>query len=193
MNHIYEQLQFGENWFNYLNLYSRFVKELPNGSKIVEVGCWKGKSLAYLGVEIINSGKDIKIDAVDTWLGSNEGAHINDVYVKTDSLYELFLNNISPISHIINPIRMTSLDAAKLYKNESVDVVFIDACHEYQCVKDDIAAWFPKVKIGGYLCGHDYSGNWPEVKKAVDESITKPFETSEDCWIYKKIILYNMI
>lgn len=186
MNHIYNELQFGENWFSYPNLYSRFVKELSNESKIVEVGCWKGKSIAYLAVEIINSDKNIKIDAVDTWLGSNENVHINDAYVKTDSLYELFLNNIKPISYIINPLRMTSLDAAKLYKNESIDVVFIDACHEYQCVKDDIAAWFPKVKHGGYLCGHDYVDHWSEVKKAVDESITQPFETSEDCWIYKK-------
>lgn len=73
MNHIYEQPQFGENWFTYPNLYSRFVKELADGSKIVEVGSWKGKSVAYLAVEIINSGKGIKVDAIDTWKGRWKG------------------------------------------------------------------------------------------------------------------------
>ena len=187
MNHIYQQPQFGENWFTYPNLYSRFVKELPNGSKIVEVGCWKGKSIAYLGVEIMNSGKDIKVDAIDTWVGSDEPAHISDVYVKTNTLYQLFLGNILPINSVITPIRMTSLDASKLYEDESIDAVFIDACHEYQCVKDDIAAWFPKVKKGGYVSGHDYpwSSNH-DVKRAVDESIPQPFEVTEGCWVYKK-------
>jgi len=66
MNHIYTQPQFGENWFTYPNLYSRFVQILKDGSTIVEVGSWKGKSTAYLAVEIINSGKNIELHAVDT-------------------------------------------------------------------------------------------------------------------------------
>jgi hypothetical protein len=188
MNHIYEQPQFGENWFTYPNLYSRFVKELSSGSKIVEVGSWKGKSVAYLGVEIINSGKDIKVDAIDTWGEmDSEKYHTSDVYVKTNTLYQLFLGNISSVSSVVTPIRMTSLDAAKLYEDESIDVVFIDACHEYQCVKDDIAAWFPKVKRGGYVSGHDYPWSGEDaVKRAVDESIPQPFEVTEGCWVYRK-------
>lgn len=160
--------------------------ELKDGAKIVEVGCWKGKSVAYLAVEVINSGKKIQVDAVDTWLGSNEEPHIKDVYVKTGRLYDLFLTNISPVSHVINPVRMTSIEAAKTYQDSSLDVVFIDACHEYECVKEDIAAWLPKVKSGGYLSGHDYPwSSGDAVKRAVDESVT-PIEVTEGCWVYKK-------
>lgn len=187
MEHIYHQPQFGENWFTYPNLYSFFVNSLPSGSKIVEVGCWKGKSVAYLAVEIVNSGKNIKVDAVDTWNGSpSEKPHMNDVYVKSNTLYNLFLSNISSLSHIINPVRMTSVDAAKTYEDNSLDVVFIDAGHTYECVKEDIAAWLPKVKSGGWLAGHDYPWSHnDEVKRAVDESV-KPIVESEGCWIYKK-------
>jgi two-component SAPR family response regulator len=186
MDHIYDQPQFGENWFTYPGLYSRFVRELPSGSKIVEVGSWKGKSIAYLGVEIINSGKDIKVDAVDTWKGSDE--HRADHYVLTDTLYQLFLSNIASVDpkwQIVKPVRSRSVDAAKAYADESLDVVFIDACHLYECVKEDIAAWLPKVKKGGYLAGHDYSWSPDHVKRAVDDSVS-PIEETEGCWVYRK-------
>ena len=187
MNHIYTQPQFGENWFTYPNLYSRFVRELTNGSVMVEVGCWKGKSIAYLGVEIINSGKDIKVFAVDTWEGSkNEPPHQQDTYVRTGKLYQLFLSNTAPVSSVVTPIRLPSVDAAKVHLDESLDVVFIDACHTYECVKEDIAAWLPKVKKGGYLAGHDYPWSHEDaVKRAVDESL-KNIEVTEGCWVYRK-------
>lgn len=186
MNHIYQKPQFGENWFTYPNLYSRFVRELQNESKIVEVGCWKGKSVAYLAVEIINSGKDIKVDAVDIW-GPEDGipAEEQDVYVRTGHIYQLFLSNIEPVSSIVNPIRMTSTEASRRYQDGSLDVVFIDACHTYECVKEDIRNWLPKVKRGGYLAGHDYPWSKDDsVKRAVDESVS-PIEVTEGCWVYK--------
>jgi hypothetical protein len=186
MEHIYQNPNFGENWFTYPKLYSWFVQNLSNGSKIVEVGSWKGKSVAYLGVEIVNSGKDIKVDAVDTWMGSPESPdHLKDVYVRTNTLYSLFLANIAPLSHVIKPIRMASVDAAKLYEDNSLDAVFIDAGHTYDAVKADIAAWLPKVKVGGILAGHDYAWS-DDVRRAVDESIA-PIDETEGCFVFKKV------
>jgi hypothetical protein len=57
-----------------------------------------------------------------------------------------------------------------------VDVAYIDADHSYDAVKDDIAVWYPRVAVGGALCGHDYhpSGNaWPGVRRAVDEFVAQ--------------------
>jgi hypothetical protein len=62
---------------------------------------------------------------------------------------------------------MKSVEASKLYENESLDFVFIDGAHDYQSVKEDIEHWFPKVKRGGYIAGDDY--NWETVKLAVIE------------------------
>jgi hypothetical protein len=192
LEHVYNQPNFGENWFTYPNLYSRFVQEIPDGSKIVEVGCWKGKSIAYLAVEIINSGKKIKVDAVDTWLGSgNKEYYHGNTHDDTNALYELFLSNIllvDPEKNIITPIRKASTDAVVTYADESLDVVFIDACHTYECVKEDIAAWFPKVKKGGYIAGHDYLWSHEDaVRRAVNESLPTVDQT-EGCWVYKKPI-----
>ena len=44
MEHIYQQLQFGEDWFTYPEFYKQMVERFSSGSKFVEVGCWKGKS-----------------------------------------------------------------------------------------------------------------------------------------------------
>ena len=46
----------------------------------------------------------------------------------------------------------------------------IDADHSYAAVQADAAAWWPKVRAGGYLCGDDYGNpGCAEVRPAVDE------------------------
>ncbi len=186
MNHIYQDKTFGENWFTYKNLYKSMVEKFNSGSIFVEVGCWKGKSSAYLAVEILNSGKNIKLNCIDTWKGSVE--HLEYEHVKKNTLYDLFINNVSPLLTIINPIRMESVDASKIFEDNSIDFIFIDASHDYNNVKSDIKSWYPKLKNGGVIAGHDYN-NWKGVEKAVNEFfINKDFLISEECWIHEKII-----
>lgn len=49
----------------------------------------------------------------------------------------------------------SSLELAKECQDNYFDLVFIDGCHIYKEVKQDIIAWLPKVKNGGIICGHD--------------------------------------
>ena len=182
MEHFYHIT--GEDWFSYPQLYKRIVDNSQDGAHIVEVGSWKGRSAAFMAVEIINSNKNIKFDCVDTWKGSIE--HTTYDVITEEKLYDVFLSNIEPVKHNINPIRMTSIDASKLYEDNSLDFVFIDASHEYEDVKEDILAWLPKVKIGGILAGHDYD-TFEGVNRAVDEIFNiNDLEISEYCYIYKK-------
>jgi hypothetical protein len=181
MEHFYKNI--GEDWFTYPNLYSNMIKKFGDNSHFVEVGSWKGRSSVYMGVEIINSNLNIKFDCVDTWEGSEE--HLDMDIIKNNQLYDLFLNNIEPVKSVINPIRKTSLEASKDYKDESLDFVFIDASHKYEDVLDDINAWLPKIKNGGIIAGHDYGHS--SVNKAVNDFfVKKDFTISEDCWIYEK-------
>jgi hypothetical protein len=53
-------------------------------------------------------------------------------------------------------IRSTSKVASEIFPDESLDFVYIDANHAYDFVKEDIGLWYPKVKKGGILSGHDY-------------------------------------
>jgi len=172
MDHIYQNKSFGENWFGYEELYKKFIDTAKDGDVIVEVGVWKGKSISYLGVEAINSGKDITIYAVDTWLGSNVIEHNTDPYVKSGTLYDLFLENIKDLTSVIKPMRMPSLEAVNHFEDNSLHAVYIDADHRYEEVRKDIQAWYPKVKTGGFVSGHDCSyPHQPKngVRKAVEE------------------------
>ena len=182
MDHYYQNI--GEDWFTYPNFYSSVVRAFPSGSKFVEVGSWRGRSSCFLGVEIYNSGKNIKLDCVDTWNGSEE--HLGYEILENDGLYKEFMSNIDPISNIINPVRMESLKAVDLYEDESLDLVFLDASHRYEDIKADILAWYPKVKKGGIFSGHDYP-TWTQVVRAVDEYFpNRNFQVSENCWIHTK-------
>ena len=183
--HIYDQSQFGENWFSYPNLYSDMVKRFDSESRFVEVGSWKGKSSAYMAVEIANSNKDIEFYCIDTWEGSVE----HDGMKELPQLYNIFLDNMKPVEEYYFPLKISSLDACKKFKDNSLDFVFLDASHEYEDIKKDIKAWLPKIKSGGILAGHDYYNEGPDwfpgVKRAVKEMLDE-FDCSEDCWIYYK-------
>ena len=75
-----------------------------------------------------------------------------------------FADNYKPRAKIVR--NFTAL-AANDIEDNSLDFVFIDADHSYAGVKKDIHAWYPKVKKGGLVSGHDI--DMPEVKKAIDE------------------------
>lgn len=53
-------------------------------------------------------------------------------------------------------IKEWSHKAANQFMDESLDFVYLDANHTYEYVVQDLAAWAPKVKKGGIVCGHDY-------------------------------------
>lgn len=66
-------------------------------------------------------------------------------------------------------MRTLSVSAADLLYPKSFDLVYIDANHSYEAAKADIGAWYPLVKEGGWLCGHDFTGPHKGVAKAVAE------------------------
>ena len=59
--------------------------------------------------------------------------------------------------------------AAGFYPDGFFDYVYIDATHSYESVKQDVNIWYPKVRVGGILAGHDYGGGHLGVNQAVDE------------------------
>lgn len=185
MEHFFQNI--GEDWFTYPNLYKHVVDKFTNDSHFVEIGSWKGRSACYLGVEIVNSGKNIKFDCVDLWIVTEDeliDSSLDLSLSKDDNLYKTFINNIQPLKDIINPIRNSSVNASSLYEDNSLDFVFIDAGHDYKSVKEDIEHWFNKVKTGGIIAGHDCY--LPDVHQAVTEYFGNDIQISESCWIFYK-------
>lgn len=176
MKHIYRDI---EGWFNFEDFYSEVATDARDDWQMVEVGCWKGRSAAFLLVELANQGVNPSFFCVDTWSGSQE--HLNEdsqnyepeLQIK-DWLYNTFLENMKPLEHLYTPIRKPSLEAAKTFADNSLDFVFIDASHDYDNVKADLEAWYPKMKkckhcgsSRAILAGHDFP--FDGVSKAVIE------------------------
>jgi predicted O-methyltransferase YrrM len=165
MEHFYQNIQ---GWFNYESIYDAAVQLAPDTAHFVEIGSWRGRSSCYLGVVIANSGKNIRVDCVDTWKGSlAEDVHQQDPAVVNDTLYDEFLTNTRSLSHILHPVRLSSMAAVEQYADNSLDFVLIDGSHEYEDVVNDITKWLQKVKPGSMLAGDDWA--WPGVKQAVAE------------------------
>ena len=152
MEHFYEDIQ---GWFHAEQLVKAAIKAAPSDepSTFVEVGCWKGKSTAFIGVEIINSGKPIRLVSVDTFSGSHEIAHKGDPELAT--LKDVFEKNIAPLKDKLNHkiMHMPSVEAAKRLRGD-VFYCYIDAAHDYHSVVADIKAWYPKTT--SMLAGDDY-------------------------------------
>ena len=137
--------------------------------RIVEVGCWLGRSTRALA-----DNTPGQVIAVDHWEGPSD-PKIKAECGWQEGDWERFVENCDDLikrAKVI-PFRLPSLEAAELFHRTErvVDMVFIDADHDYKNVYQDICAWWPLVEKGGLLAGHDYSLEWPGVVSAVDEVI----------------------
>ena len=77
---------------------------------------------------------------------------------------EIFSKNISKYS-TIKHIKKDSESASKDFSDETFDFIYIDGCHDYECVYRDIEIWKPKIKSKGFMSFHDI--DWPSVQKAL--------------------------
>lgn len=178
-------------WFDFQDLYDRIVGEARNGARFVEVGCWMGKSTVYLAQRILESGKTIALDAVDTWEGSpDEWQHekaLQELAARGKTLREVFDENIRRcgVSDVVRAICGRSPEIAEIYPDHSLDFVFIDADHHETAVVADIRAWLPKVRRGGVLAGHDI--DLPAVARAVRKALGRvAFRRESTCWVSRR-------
>jgi hypothetical protein len=87
-----------------------------------------------------------------------------------DNLYIFAKERLDKHGERVELVRESSNIAKDRFSEESIDIVFIDAEHTYDGVKQDIKIWEEKVRKGGVISGHDYDHpNFPGVKNAVDE------------------------
>lgn len=64
-----------------------------------------------------------------------------------------------------------------------LDFVYIDAAHDYESVKSDIAAWWTKIKPGGILGGHDFSNAREPRHNGVVQAVSE-FSVSSGLQLY---------
>ena len=159
-------------------------KELPwlfdTASKmrsVVEIGCWRGRS-----THAILSGCPGPVWAVDHFLGCPLERDSNHADAKDQDIRAQFLANVGMFPNL-KLLAMESGDAAEhLGPGFRVDMVFIDAAHEYADVRRDLELWAPKARR--IVSGHDFQATG--VNKAVLEYFGRePDELADGVWAYR--------
>lgn len=153
------------------------LRRLPAGNLVgAEIGVYRGD----LSARLLRARPQLRLLLVDAWAGS---AGASDSYKasgdrrafdspeKMDAHYEATRRAVAFAGKRASIVRSFSTAAAVMVEDASLDFVFIDADHSYEGCSADIKVWWPKVKPGGLLCGHDYSAAWPGVRRAVDEAV----------------------
>lgn len=137
------------------------ARKLPDGSNIVEIGSYKGRSTCCLALGC--RGTKRKVFALDTFDGGPD-------LERHDSFQE-FHDNVSKLNLLgsIEPIRGISWDIAKTW-SKPIHFLFIDGSHIYEHVMADFAAFFPHVVPGGTIAFHDVHESHPGVLKAWQEA-----------------------
>lgn len=170
------------------------LKRLSGPATGVEVGVFGGDMSASLLLK-----DDLTLYMVDSWKGDGESYtgdtgdfHATLSQQQQDGYHRRAQEMVKFAGSRARIIRKNSVDASMDIADASLDFVFIDADHSYDGSAADVKAWFPKVKPGGWLAGHDF-GNIKFPKFGVTRSVTEfsastglPVELGENyCWFIK--------
>jgi len=137
--------------------------EKPN-LQAIEIGCWKGSTTGAICTIVQRTGGIL--NCVDPW--ENETVNVDH-----SDILEIFENNMKKLNFLnsINIIRESSLTAHQHFEDESIDFCFIDGLHMYNYIHNDIKNFYPKIKKGGIICGHDLNIRYETLNKEQQEEI----------------------
>lgn len=148
----------------------------------VEVGVWEGEFAAHN----LKSWKG-HYYMVDKWAHRQGGD--NDKNMPDAGSWEQVLDkakqNVFPFDGRARIFKEESVAAVVHFNDNRFDWIYIDAQHDYESLKADLNAWWPKIREGGLFSGDDYGDagdkRWSEtygdvanqynwgVQKAVEE------------------------
>ena len=154
------------------------IRYLPKDTKLisVEIGVLAGELSSYLLKQL----PKLTLHLVDCWKASKNSAYFRSQKSLNESLI-LTINRTQFAESRRHIHKLYSQEAAKLFEDESIDFIFLDANHTYKAVLQDLKDWVPKVKFGGLISGHDYGKidmNRCIKKTGVKQAVREYFNTS---------------
>lgn len=135
--------------------------------KLVELGVFGGSSIWPQAAALENLGKG-KIYGVDPWSLHECLLNMGDLHrawwstIDMNAVYDLCVQNLMAhnVYHRCELLRMSSAAAVPRFDDNSIDLLHIDGNHSEETSYYDSTAWFPKVKVGGYIVFDDI--HWTE-------------------------------
>jgi hypothetical protein len=136
------------------------------GARCAEVGVFEGDFSA----EILKRSPE-RLYLVDPWDHQDTKIypddHANLPSAEFDGVYQSVKKRFEGDERV-SLVRGYSYFASEGFLDGSLDFVYVDAVHTFESCLCDLLTWYHKVKPGGWLCGHDFTGKYVGVKMAVD-------------------------
>lgn len=130
-------------------------------SEQAHVGVEIGVQAGYFAETILRQwSHNTKYYLVDIWAPLTN--YLDAANVEQDEQNRIFRQaqeNLKPYSNQTVFLKMTTLEGAEHIEDDSVDYIYVDARHDYCGVRQDLDAYWPKLKHGGILAGHDFVTN----------------------------------
>lgn len=144
---------------------AELYKLLPKDFVSIELGVAEG--LFSRDILAMGAGKHYMVDAYRQLTGQfGDGGYSQSWH-----------NNNFRNAHLITEpygskreiIKALTVNASAHFRNEGIDLVYVDALHTKEGVSTDIRYYWPKLKPGGIMAFHDYENPNYGVKEAVNE------------------------
>jgi hypothetical protein len=133
-----------------------------------EVGVQSGNHAKF----ILNRWKSCQsFKLVDLW--AHQVNYIDNANVpdqKQEEFFQTTQKNLEPWKTKTEFFRMLSTEAAAKIADQSLDFVYLDARHDYCGVMEDIEHYYPKLRPGGIMAGHDFLDN-AEIQAKIGRSV----------------------
>ena len=149
---------------------TNFFSKLDNNKICAEIGVRDGQN-AYR-IYNVNTPKELYL--IDPWETLEEHWSGNKMTIKQKDNYRKSYENTYNVFKNYNNVfikKKLSVEASLDFEDEFFDWVYIDGDHRYEHVINDLLHWYPKVKTGGHIAGHDYTHD--DIKKAIKLFLSK--------------------
>lgn len=161
-----------EGWFDvhHQKEYGSLLRRIPNGSTVVEVGCFRGRSLCSVAPVIKEMFLKVVVVDLFDYVGPYYPYDEPGVIPRAPGMLSDFVSNVRTFGILEGmSIHVMSSIKASLTLRVRPHLVFIDGAHDYASVKSDIESWADLIPSRGIICGHDYAEYSPGVIQAVNE------------------------
>lgn len=133
--------------------------ELAANREVLEVGSYRG--LSAWGMALTAR----RIVCVDTFKAATDGQRQTEDFTTLVAFQDAVARY-----RIVHALTLASEVAGPALGDQTFDMIFLDAMHDYDSVRNDIHRWWTKLRPRGILALHDYGHDaFPGVKQAADE------------------------
>ena len=125
----------------------------------VEIGVQRGEFARTMVSEWAGHGLDLYA-LVDVWAPQENYLDVANVDLNAqEDILKTARRALAAYANDTLFLRMYSVEAARWFEPESLDFVYVDARHDYCGVTEDLVAYWPLLRSGGLMAGHDYLTN----------------------------------